>query len=122
MSYAVRNDGVYGVRAVNSAADCLENEYFSETFVEAPVPDLIDTLPNLSQYQFRMCLINRNLFDLVVATIDAIPDATQKLKVETAFNYAQFFNRKDELIVYMSSALNLSEDDVNEMWQEALAI
>ena len=40
MSYAVRNDGVYGVRAVNSTDDCLENEYFSETFVEAPVPNL----------------------------------------------------------------------------------
>lgn len=122
MSYAVRNDGVYGVRAVNAAEDCLENEYFSDVFVEAPVPDLIDTLPNLSQYQFRMCLINRNLFEQVVTTIEAIPDAVQKLKVETAFNYAQFFNRKDELIVYMSSALNLSDDDVNEMWQEALAI
>lgn len=122
MSYAVRNDDVYGVRAVNSAEDCLENEYFSETFVEAPEPNLIDTLPNLSQYQFRMCLINRKLFEQVVTTIEAIPDATQKLKVKTAFDYAQFFNRKDELIVYMSSALNLSDEDVNEMWQEALAI
>ena len=122
MNYAVRNDGVYGVRAVNSAADCLENEYFSETFVDAPEPNLIDMLPNLSQYQFRMCLINRNLFEQVVTTIESMPDAVQKLKVETAFNYAQFFNRKDELIVYMSSALNLSDEDVNEMWQEALAI
>lgn len=122
MSYAVRNDGVYGVRAVNSADDCLENEYFSETFVDAPEPNLIDMLPNLSQYQFRMCLINRNLFEQVVATIDGIQDATQKLKVKTAFDYAQFFNRKDELIVYMSSALNLSDDDVNEMWQEALTL
>ena len=122
MSYAVRNDGVYGVRAVNSADDCLENEYFSDVFVEAPEPDLIDTLPNLSQYQFRMCLINRNLFEQVVTTIESIPDAVQKLKVETAFNYAQFFNRKDELITYMSAALSLSEEVVNEMWQEALAI
>lgn len=122
MSYAVRNDSVYGVRAVNSADDCLENEYFSETFVEAPTPDLIDTLPNLSQYQFRMCLINRNLFDQVIAAIDNIQDATQKLKVKTAFDYANFFNRKDELILYMSSVLNLSDDDVNVMWQEALAI
>ena len=122
MSYAVRNDGVYGIRAVNSADDCLENEYFSETLVETPAPDLIDTLPNLSQYQFRMCLINRNLFDRVVVTIDGIQDATQKLKVKTAFDYAQFFNRKDELIVYMSSALNLSEDDINEMWKEAITL
>lgn len=122
MSYAIRNDGVYGVRAVNSAEDCLENEYFSETFVEAPVPDLIDTLSNLSQYQFRMCLINRNLFDQVTATIDGIQDATQKLRVKTAFDYAQFFKRKDELVIYMSSALGLSDDDVNEMWQEALTL
>lgn len=122
MSYAVRNDGVYGVRAVNSAADCLENEYFSDIFVEAPVPDLIDTLPNLSQYQFRMCLINRKLFEQVVATIDGIQDDIQKLRVKTAFDYAQFFNRKDELVIYMSDALDLSDDDVNEMWQEALAI
>lgn len=122
MSYAVRNDGVYSVRAVDSAEDCLENEYFSDVFVEAPVPDLIDTLPNLSQYQFRMCLINRNLFEQVVATIDGIQDATQKLKVKTAFDYAQFFNRKDELITYMSAALSLSDDDVNEMWQEALTL
>lgn len=30
MSYAVRNDGVYGWRAVGSAADCADHETYSE--------------------------------------------------------------------------------------------
>ena len=33
MGYAVRNDGVYGVRTVDSPDDCLQNEVFSENFV-----------------------------------------------------------------------------------------
>ena len=31
MGYAVRNDGVYGWRSVDSAADCAESETYSET-------------------------------------------------------------------------------------------
>ena len=120
MSYAVRNDGVYGIRAVDSESDCLENEYFSDVFVEPPETALIDTLSNLSQYQFRMYLINHDLYDQIINAIDSIEDSTQKLKVKTAFEYAQFFNRKDELIMYMSTVLDLTEEQVNTVWQEAL--
>lgn len=31
MGYAVRNDGVYGWRSVDSPADCMGNEVYSET-------------------------------------------------------------------------------------------
>lgn len=120
MSYAVRSDGVYGIRAVDSELDCLENEYFSDVFIESPEMELIDTLPNLSQYQFRMCLINNNLYDQVMNGIDSIEDNKQKLRVKTSFEYARFFNRKDELVMYMCDALGLTEDQVNTMWQEAL--
>ena len=33
MGYAVRNDGVYSVRAVDGPDDCMENETYSEVFV-----------------------------------------------------------------------------------------
>ena len=86
MSYAVRNDGIYGIRAVDSESDCLENEYYSDVFVESPEAELIDTLPNLSQYQFRMYLINSNLYDQIINNIDSIEDSTQKLKVRHLLN------------------------------------
>ena len=41
MGYAVRNDGVYGVRTVDSPDDCLPNEIYSENFSEH-VPTLAE--------------------------------------------------------------------------------
>lgn len=33
MGYAIRTDGVYGVRAVDGQEDCMEHETYSEAFV-----------------------------------------------------------------------------------------
>ena len=62
------------------------------------------------------------MLDQITTAINNISDATIKLKVETAFNYAQYFSRTDALVEYMISLLNLTNDQVNTMWQEALTI
>ena len=90
--------------------------------IDPPIVPIEQTLAPLSQYQFRMCLINNNMLDKITTEINNIADATIKLKVETAFNYAQYFSRTDALVEYMISLLNLTNDQVNTIWQEALTI
>ena len=91
-------------------------------FIEAPELPIKQTLAPLSQCQFRMCLIENNMLDQITTAISNISDATIKLKVETAFNYAQYFSRTDALVEYMISLLNLTNDQVNTIWQEALTL
>lgn len=119
--YAIRNDGL-GWRAVDSEADCADDEKFSETQPDLVVLPLEQTLGNLSQYQFRMCLINKNMLDQVTTEIAAIEDDAAKLKVSTAFNYAPYFSRLDENVIYMMTMLGLSDDQANTLWQEALTL
>ncbi len=52
MSYAVRNDGA-GWRAVDGPDDCAPDETWSATQPEvtAPMPDVVDQPPQLTQQQ-----------------------------------------------------------------------
>lgn len=115
MGYAVRNDGIYGVRAVNSADDCAENEYFSDVFVEY-VETITDKRERMTcaAWQFKRALTAMGLRDAVETAIAAADYDTKDMWNATTFR------RTNPRIIAMAASLGQSDDDLDALFDLAL--
>ena len=70
-------------------------------------------MPTLSPIEFDIKLNNAGLYDAVQELIK------DKFELRIAYNRATFFSRTDPFIDQARIALNLTDEQVDEMWQEA---
>lgn len=113
MSYAVNSMG--GFRAVESEADLLDGETFSETLPVLEIP-IIDTLQPLTKRQFMLYLYDNNKLDQVNTFLSQ--DARTKLE----FDSSDKIERKSSTVLTMIQALGWTDDEVNTIWQAALLL
>ena len=80
-------------------------------------------MPTLSARQFRLGLIDGGI-DLadVETAITAIPDPVERQKGQVEWEYATQFNRLHPLVVQLSSALGLTPEQVDAMWEESATL
>lgn len=87
-------------------------------YVPAPEP-----LPPLTARQLRLGLVAASILPSQVdAAIAAIPDAADRAVAEIEWEYASQFERDHPLIEQVGIALGLSPEQIDTMWQEALAL
>lgn len=82
-----------------------------------------EEFPSVTPRQLRLTLV-RNGFSLtgVETAINALPDGTAKEEAQIDWEYATKFNRLDPTLLTIASALNLTDVQVDAMWDQALAI
>lgn len=73
-------------------------------------------MPNLTPIEFDIKLHNNGLYDAVQ---DLIKD---NFEMRIAYNRATFFSRTDSFVDQARIALNLTDDQVDAMWQQALQL
>ena len=73
-------------------------------------------MPSLTPIKFDIKLNNAGLYDAVQ---DLIKD---NFELRIAYNRAIFFSRTDPLIDQARIALNLTDEQVDEMWEKALTL
>ena len=71
-------------------------------------------MPTLSKREFRGRLRDANLFDQVDAYVKASNDGY----LQDAWEYADYFTRLDPFINQARIALNLTDEQIDTMWQE----
>ncbi|AZN69315.1 hypothetical protein DX910_14730 [Acinetobacter haemolyticus] len=77
----------------------------------------LKSLKPLSRRQFMLALVENNLDEAIEAAIAAIEDEKQRKIISIEYKDAQSFERLSESVTFMCNLLNLSDEDVNAMWE-----
>ena len=78
------------------------------------------SLKPLTRRQFKLVLLDNNLLSEVESKIDSIADEQTKQRIQIEYTEATEFRRTSDSVKYMCGLLQLSEEQVNTMWEQAL--
>lgn len=74
------------------------------------------SLSKLSKRQFALYLYDNNMYDQVIQAIEANP----RFKIE--YDTVSEIERLSPTVAYMTTLLDLTEEQVDEMWEHALTL
>ncbi|EPL4222806.1 MULTISPECIES: hypothetical protein [Acinetobacter] len=76
----------------------------------------------LNRRQFKLALLQKNLLETLEQEISQIEDPVQKLRIEIEYKESDKFERTNESVNYMFGLLKLSDDEIDEMWRNAMTL
>ena len=82
----------------------------------------IKSLKPLTRRQFKLVLLENDLLDEVELAINNIEDRTVKTRMQIEYTESTEFERNSESLLFMCQLLNLSEEQINTMWEKALTL
>ena len=82
----------------------------------------IKSLKPLTRRQFKLVLLENNLLDEVELSINNIEDKTTKTRMQIEYSEATEFQRTSNSVKYMCNLLGLTEEQVNQMWEQGLTL
>ena len=120
----------YGGNVVMGAQAGWEQDGYS--LVEAPPPpepepltpeEIRAAMPPLTARQLRLGLVGGGILPSQVdAAIAAIPDEQARAVAQIEWEYASQFERDHPLIEQVGTALGLTAEQIDTMWQAAMAL
>ncbi|WP_151690818.1 hypothetical protein [Acinetobacter junii] len=84
--------------------------------------DFLNTLKPLTRRQFKLALLENDLLEKVESTIDNIPDLTLRKRMQIEYSESVEFQRQSESVITMCEMLELSEDQVDQLWLHAMSL
>ena len=126
--YAFEDDGSQGeyitqdmVRMTSSEVDkhlnpkkYMTDEQLYEIYVKSLRP--------LTRRQFRLALLDVGLLDDLETAISNIEDTAEKRRIDIEYTESDKFARTSEIVKTMFTLINQTEDQINELWERALAL
>lgn len=82
----------------------------------------VKSLKPLTRRQFKLVLLENNLLEQVETLINSVEDTTQRTRLQIEYTEATEFQRNSESLLFMCQLLNLSEEQINTMWEKALTL
>ena len=82
----------------------------------------VKSLRPLTRRQFRLALLDVGLLDDLEAAISNIEDTTEKKRIEIEYTESDKFARTSESVKTMFALINQTEEQINELWEKALAL
>ena len=82
----------------------------------------VKSLKPLTRRQFKLALLENNLLEQVETLINSVEDATQRTRLQIEYTEATEFQRTSDSMKYMCNLLGLTEEQINELWEKALAL
>ena len=128
MKYYKLDNQVFAFESDGSQDDYIKDDMVLMTKAEVDehlkveVLPLEQTLPPLTRRQFKLALLHADLATQVEQAIAAITDAKTKAVLEIEYNEATEFQRLSNSMKYMRNLLSLTDDEINEIWQQALTL
>lgn len=80
------------------------------------------SLKPLTRCQFKLILLEHNLLTHIENAISAIEDDKTRARIQIEYTEATEFHRSSESVIYMCSLLELTVEQVDAMWEQALKI
>lgn len=82
----------------------------------------LNSLKPLTRRQFKLVLLENDLLDAVELSINNIEDKTTKTRLQIEYSEATEFQRTSNSVKYMCNLLGLTEEQVNQMWEQGLTL
>ena len=82
----------------------------------------IEALPPLSAKDFRHMLDRAGMRTQIETMIENIADPATKAAVKTEYEYAQFFERTNPVVIYMIGLLGMTDEQVNAEWEQPVVL
>ena len=79
-------------------------------------------LSSLTRRQFKLALLENGLLSTVEQIIESIEDPTVKARIQIEYSESERFERTNDSVKYMLGVLNLTSDQVDEMWHYAMTL
>ena len=136
MKYYRLNGEVWAFEADGSQDELITDEFIVMTQDEVdrhinPQKHLSDeekraqylaSLKPLTRRQFKLVLLENDLLDRIENAISAIADDKTRARIQIEYTEATEFHRVSESIAYMCALLELTEAQVDAMWEQALQL
>ena len=82
----------------------------------------IKSLKPLTRRQFKLVLLENGLLEQVETMINSIEDVTQRTRLQIEYTEATEFQRTSDSMKYMCNLLGLTEEQINQMWEQGLTL
>lgn len=82
----------------------------------------VKSLKPLTRRQFKLVLLENGLLEQVETMISSIQDVTQRTRLQIEYTEATEFQRTSDSMKYMCNLLGLTEEQINQMWEQGLAL
>jgi len=82
----------------------------------------VKSLRPLTRRQFRLALLDVGLLDDLETAISNIEDTAEKRRIDIEYTESDKFARTSEIVKTMFTLINQTEDQINELWEKALAL
>ena len=82
----------------------------------------VKSLKPLTRRQFKLVLLENNLLEQVETLINSVEDVTQRTRLQIEYSEATEFQRTSNSVKYMCNLLGLTEEQINQMWEQGLTI
>lgn len=79
-------------------------------------------LSSLTRRQFKLALLENELLETIEQMIGAIEDPTLKSRIQIEYSESERFERTNDSVQYMLDVLNLSPEQVDDMWIYAMTL
>lgn len=97
------------------------NEWVPNPAFEPTPEEKRELMPVITKRQLRLTLVRNGIsLGQVEAAIAAMPEGLQKQEAEIEWADASEFRRLHPTLLLVAQALNLSEEQVDAMWEEAV--
>ena len=80
------------------------------------------SLKPLSRKQFKLVLLDNGLLDDLELAISDIETTLEKKRIEIEYSESTEFARTSESVKTMFALINQTEEQINELWEKALAL
>ena len=82
----------------------------------------IKSLKPLTRRQFKLILLENGLLEQVETMINSVEDVTQRTRLQIEYTESTEFQRTSNSVKYMCNLLGLTEEQVNQMWEQGLTL
>ena len=82
----------------------------------------LKSLPSLTRRQFKLALLANNLLDVIDNTIASVADPLVKAHITIEYTESTEFVRTSDSVKYMLNILDLTEEQANTIWEQALTL
>ena len=76
----------------------------------------------LTRRQFKLALLENGLLETVEQMISGIEDPSIKARIQIEYSESEHFERSNQSVQYMLGVLDLTSDQVDEMWRYAITL
>lgn len=84
--------------------------------------EFLRTLTPLTRRQFKLVLLENDLLNHIEVSISAIQDEKMRARIQIEYTEATEFHRLSDSVLYMCQLIELTDQQVDAMWVQALSL